>query len=170
MAEVGQLEDAALKRKERLRRMRQRAEGDGEGLEAPDAKRSAGNENEMLPKPVFRSYKPQDENLKENALPQMIPSKVEEHVKDHLEAAKPEPVVDEIDLTNLAPRKPDWDLKRDVAKKLEKLERRTQRAIAELIRDRLQAGKEDLATAVNASAEVMQKVGDDADDDDDEEN
>jgi len=34
----------------------------------------------------------------------------------------------------LAPRKPDWDLKRDVAKKLEKLERRTQRAIAELIR------------------------------------
>jgi len=34
----------------------------------------------------------------------------------------------------LAPRKPDWDLKRDVAKKLEKLERRTQRAIAQLIR------------------------------------
>ena len=33
----------------------------------------------------------------------------------------------------MAPRKPDWDLKRDVAKKLEKLERRTQRAIAELI-------------------------------------
>lgn len=37
------------------------------------------------------------------------------------------------DLTNLAPRKPDWDLKREAAKKLEKLERRTQRAIAELI-------------------------------------
>ncbi len=36
---------------------------------------------------------------------------------------------------NLAPRKPDWDLKRDVAKKLEKLERRTQRAIAQLIRE-----------------------------------
>ena len=35
---------------------------------------------------------------------------------------------------NLAPRKPDWDLKRDVSKKLEKLERRTQRAIAALIR------------------------------------
>lgn len=38
------------------------------------------------------------------------------------------------DLSNLAPRKPDWDLKRDVAKKLEKLEKQTQRAIAELIR------------------------------------
>jgi len=34
----------------------------------------------------------------------------------------------------LAPRKPDWDLKRDISKKLEKLERRTQRTIAELIR------------------------------------
>ena len=38
------------------------------------------------------------------------------------------------DLEKLAPRKPDWDLKRDVSKKLEKLESRTQRAIAELIR------------------------------------
>ncbi|CAG0882760.1 unnamed protein product [Cyprideis torosa] len=55
------------------------------------------------------------------------------------------------DLTNLAPRKPDWDLKRDVAKKLEKLERRTQRAIAELIRERLKAGESggDFVDAVN---------------------
>lgn len=37
------------------------------------------------------------------------------------------------DLLNLAPRKPDWDLKRDVSKKLDKLERRTQRAIIEII-------------------------------------
>lgn len=55
-------------------------------------------------------------------------------MKEQLEAAKPEPVIEEVDLANLAPRKPDWDLKRDVAKKLEKLEKRTQRAIAELIR------------------------------------
>ncbi|KAK3106524.1 hypothetical protein FSP39_021845, partial [Pinctada imbricata] len=54
------------------------------------------------------------------------------------------------DLINLAPRKPDWDLKRDVAKKLEKLERRTQKAIAELIRERLKASNEDLALVVNA--------------------
>ncbi|CAB4000710.1 Hypothetical predicted protein, partial [Paramuricea clavata] len=43
------------------------------------------------------------------------------------------------------------DLKRDVAKKLEKLERRTQRAIVELIRSRLQ-GEENLADVVNAGA------------------
>lgn len=38
------------------------------------------------------------------------------------------------DILNLAPRKVDWDLKRDIEGKLAKLERRTQRAIAELIR------------------------------------
>jgi len=53
----------------------------------------------------------------------------------------------------LAPRKPDWDLKRDVAKKLAKLEKRTQRAIAVLIRERLMETKQgdvDLVKAVNA--------------------
>lgn len=59
----------------------------------------------------------------------------------------------EKDLLNLAPRKPDWDLKRDVAKKLAKLEKRTQRAIAVLIRERLMETKQedvDLVKAVNA--------------------
>ena len=54
------------------------------------------------------------------------------------------------DFTNLAPKKPDWDLKRAIAPKLEKLEKRTQKAIAELIRERLK--KEDLANAVSAGA------------------
>lgn len=58
-------------------------------------------------------------------------------------------VIDEIDIANLAPRKPDWDLKRDVSKKLEKLEKRTQRAIAELIRDRLKNNQENILQLVN---------------------
>jgi coiled-coil domain-containing protein 12 len=40
-----------------------------------------------------------------------------------------------MDITNLAARKPDWDLKRDIAKKLERLERRTQKGSAEVIDD-----------------------------------
>lgn len=48
--------------------------------------------------------------------------------------------------------KVDWDLKRDVSAKLEKLERRTQAGIAHLIRERLAEGKTDLAEAV-ASAQ-----------------
>jgi coiled-coil domain-containing protein 12 len=37
----------------------------------------------------------------------------------------------------LAPRKVDFDLKRSIAKKLQKLEKRTNLAISELIRERL---------------------------------
>ena len=53
----------------------------------------------------------------------------------------------------------DWDLKRDVAGKLEKLERRTQKAIAELIRDRLKE-ESSLADAV-AEAENLARQEDD---------
>ncbi|XP_022429030.1 coiled-coil domain-containing protein 12 isoform X3 [Delphinapterus leucas] len=84
---------------------------------------------------------------------------VEEKVKEQLEAAKPEPIIEEVDLANLAPRKPDWDLKRDVAKKLEKLEKRTQRAIAELIRERLKGQEDNLASAVAATT-TEQEAGD----------
>ena len=62
---------------------------------------------------------------------------------------------------NLAPRKPDWDLKRDIAKKLEKLERRTARAIGEIIRERLKTESEDLANAVQAGASHAAASNDD---------
>ena len=35
----------------------------------------------------------------------------------------------------MAPKKANWDLKRDVQPKLDKLERRTQRALVEIMRD-----------------------------------
>uniref|UniRef100_A0A3Q4AE52 Uncharacterized protein n=1 Tax=Mola mola TaxID=94237 RepID=A0A3Q4AE52_MOLML len=98
----------------------------------------------------LRNYTPEDKELKQRQVPNTKPASVEDKVKDQLEAANPEPIIEEVDLANLAPRKPDWDLKRDVAKKLEKLERRTQRAIAELIRDRLRGNEEELAAAVGA--------------------
>ncbi|KQK82993.1 coiled-coil domain-containing protein 12 [Amazona aestiva] len=99
----------------------------------------------------LRNYDPEDEELKKRKMPPAKPASVEDKVKDQLEAAKPEPIIDEVDLANLAPRKPDWDLKRDVAKKLEKLEKRTQRAIAELIRERLKGQEEELASAVGSA-------------------
>lgn len=157
MSSVGNLKDESQKRRERILALKNKRKG--EDHESNSDKRSdlAG---EKLPKPVFRSYKPQHDSLKEVQLEKVKPADVSEHVQEQLEASKPQPVVDEIDLVNLAPRKPDWDLKRDAAKKLEKLERRTQRAIAELIRDRLQ--QEDLVTAVNVNMQASQ-----VDDDDD---
>jgi len=126
---VGSLESAALKRKERLAALKRKHAG--------DSNETADGGAAPLPKPVFRSYKPIDEQMHDDILPPEKPVNIEEHVVDQIENAKKKIVAEELDLTNLAPRKPDWDLKRDLAKKLEKLERQTERAIAELIRERL---------------------------------
>lgn len=49
------------------------------------------------------------------------------------------------------PRKPNWDLKRDVQKKLSQLSRQTDAAIFQLIRNRVSENPED-ATAANVIA------------------
>ena len=46
-----------------------------------------------------------------------------------------------IDLFNLQPKKPNWDLKRDVDKKLQRLKPRTKSAIAKLVQERINATK-----------------------------
>ncbi|KAF5303135.1 hypothetical protein FQR65_LT19028 [Abscondita terminalis] len=128
---IGMLEENALKRKEKLQALKRKREGNEE-ITPHTAEQ---------PAPLPKSYKPQDEKLTELVLGDAKPSDIEVQVKDQLSLAKTKVIIDELDITNLAPRKPDWDLKRDVAKKLEKLERRTQRAIAELIRERLKEGE-----------------------------
>ena len=57
----------------------------------------------------------------------------------------------------MAPKKPNWDLKRDVEKKLEKLDRKTQRAIYEIIRQRLEGDSNANLAEVVANAEAQQK-------------
>lgn len=106
-------------------------------------------------RPKFRSYQPHDETLKENAIIATTePADIESAVQSQLDLLQTPIVIDEIDIANLAPRKPDWDLKRDVSKKLEKLEHRTQRAIAELIRERLHRNQENALEGVNVAAIV----------------
>lgn len=78
-------------------------------------------------------------------------------MKDQLESGKSKIILDQLDVTSLAPRKPDWDLKRDISKRMDKLERLTQRAIAELIRERLKERNEDLASMVNVGTENVNR-------------
>ncbi|OON22228.1 Cwf18 pre-mRNA splicing factor, partial [Opisthorchis viverrini] len=124
---VGHLREEALQRKQRLLQLRKRKFrklGDT-GVEDAESE---------LPKPVFRNYKPQSGDLKSGELPAAPPVDLTPYVTSQLEAANAPVIMEEVNLMSLAPRKPDWDLKRGVDKKLQKLERRTQRAIAELIR------------------------------------
>lgn len=139
---VGSLEEQALKRKERLRNLKRKAE-----TKPSESTQSNGNENARklsLPRPVeILNTATDDGEITEIENEETKPptDDVVSKITSELNDLRTPLVIDEIDIQNLAPRKPDWDLKRDVAKKLEILERRTQRAIAEIIRDRLRANQ-----------------------------
>ncbi|KAI0514508.1 cwf18 pre-mRNA splicing factor-domain-containing protein [Xylaria bambusicola] len=62
-----------------------------------------------------------------------------------------------IDLFKLQPKKPNWDLKRDLDKKLEVLNVRTDNAIAKLVRERI-------ANAQAAAKKTSQPIANDGDD------
>lgn len=53
----------------------------------------------------------------------------------------------ELDVLKLAPKKPDWDLKRDLAPRLSVLEERTQEAIRAILKDKVESGEVDLSRA-----------------------
>lgn len=61
--------------------------------------------------------------------------------KTHQRAKQEEKEERPIDLFKLQPKKPNWDLKRDVAVKMERLNARTENAIARLVRERIEAAK-----------------------------
>lgn len=61
----------------------------------------------------------------------------EQAAKDEVEAEKG------IDLFKLQPKKPNWDLKRDLAEKMKVLDVRTQNAIARLVRERIENSKKE---------------------------
>ncbi|KIY43508.1 mRNA splicing factor [Fistulina hepatica ATCC 64428] len=66
----------------------------------------------------------------------------------------------ELDVFNIAPKRVNWDLKRDMAKKVAKLDRKTQEAIHTLIRQRLAAQKgesDDLVGAMKAQEKDDQR-------------
>ncbi|CAO3596537.1 unnamed protein product [Absidia cylindrospora] len=150
------MEEEARRRKDRLEAIRKRKQAS-----TPSNTRV---NDESIKDLKFRSYTPTDENLKQHvsiATPNHIKITAETETKEIptqtlAEAAEKEK--EDVDLFNLAPKKANWDLRRDVEKKLEKLDRRTQKAILETIRQRLtKEGGTDLAEAV-ANAEAQQKL------------
>jgi coiled-coil domain-containing protein 12 len=155
---IGHLEDEAIKRKERLKALKR---GDLKTLsEKQTESTNEEDADKYFPKPLFRNYNPKDDLLKSNVLPKPNLIEIENEIKDQLENSKPEPLIQkEIDLTTLAPQKVDWDLKRDLEKRMKMLEKRTQRAIVELIRDRLKQQKNpDFAELVSLGSRTQDKT------------
>merc|ERR1712228_1076743 len=61
---------------------------------------------------------------------------IDKEIADYIEAAEDQEAV-----MAIAPRKPNWDLKRDVERKMQVLQARTDRSVVQLIRQRIKAEK-----------------------------
>lgn len=90
----------------------------------------------------FRNYLPHDKHLQEGKLEPVDLPKFEDPVAS---VQRPSEKTED-PFVNIAPKKPNWDLRRDVQKKLDKLERRTQKALYELM---LEQEKEKAAMEVD---------------------
>ncbi|EAU88781.1 hypothetical protein CC1G_01154 [Coprinopsis cinerea okayama7 len=155
------LQEASEARKARLLALRRRKLGEadgGEGSSEPLIKTRNFD-------PVSRTLKKYDGDVEmEDTVEKKVKGLAEQIIAED-EARRQQ----ELDIFNIAPKRPNWDLKRDMEKKLAKLERRTQEAIHTLIRQRLAAQKgesDDLVGAMNAQ-ERQDAKADLSDDDED---
>ncbi|KAG5654115.1 hypothetical protein H0H81_007167 [Sphagnurus paluster] len=117
-------------------------------------KRKEGEDGESIIK--SRNFDPESRSHRKRDPAKEIEDTVEKNVEGLAEkiiTEDEERRAQELDIFNIAPKRPNWDLKRDMDKKLAKLERKTQEAIHTLIRQRLAAQKgesDDLVGAMNA--------------------
>ena len=86
------------------------------------------------PKLGFEAAPTEDQETLEDRATQIAQ---ETHVLAEQEEREEKP----IDLFKLQPKKPNWDLKRDLEKKMERLNTRTDNAIARLVRERVETAK-----------------------------
>ncbi|KZT09722.1 mRNA splicing factor [Laetiporus sulphureus 93-53] len=157
------LVDASEARKARLIALRKRKAGE------------AVDEEDVSTEPVIkhRTFDPETRTLKkhtheddivmEDTVEKQVEGLAETIIKEDAERR-----AQDLDLFNIAPKRPNWDLKREMEKKLAKLERKTQEAVHTLIRQRLaaQSGQsEDIVGAMRAE-EADRRENDASDDED----
>eukprot|EP01099_Mayorella_cantabrigiensis_P004124 TRINITY_DN3104_c0_g1_i1.p1 TRINITY_DN3104_c0_g1~~TRINITY_DN3104_c0_g1_i1.p1 ORF type:complete len:170 (-),score=47.14 TRINITY_DN3104_c0_g1_i1:20-493(-) len=86
----------------------------------------------------FRNYIPRDGTLKQKVVFREKVQPVGLELLEKLDQLS-KSGLDDTDLLSLAPKKPNWDLKRDLEGKFKKLEARTQRAILELLEENIRS-------------------------------
>ena len=125
--------EAAAARKEKLKALRAKAEA------------SAAADEPVV---KFRNYVPRDENITHEKIEPVKAPDVSEVLPPQEALA---PVSDSLQASDVAvaPKKANWDLRRDVEEKLAKLERRTQRAMVKIMQEEKdkEGAEEDLEAA-----------------------
>ncbi|GAA6042768.1 hypothetical protein JCM8097_007467 [Rhodosporidiobolus ruineniae] len=149
------LQDAADARKAKLAALKKRKTLHDQGAPAD----SSAEQTEVF---KFRNYDPETGTLRKHARTEEVDTveKQVEGLTEQVIALDEATRAQELDLTNIQPKKPNWDLKRDLERKLNKLKPKTELAISQLIRKRLQAQKG--AAAEPAADELlvgMEKAG-----------
>ncbi|BAT94862.1 coiled-coil domain-containing protein 12-like isoform X1 [Vigna umbellata] len=126
-SEEDSIEQSVASRRERLLALRaaQELSSAPEPKDNDDAEEEEDQQQEMK----FRNYVPHDKNLQEGKLAPAVLPKFE----DPVDVPPLEPQAQEDPFLNIAPKKPNWDLRRDVQKKFDKLEKRTQKALYQLM-------------------------------------
>lgn len=115
---------------------------EGEVQQPPKKKsKKAKQEKEKEAKVVrFRNYIPRTPELRDFCLAKVTSTDVEvmidKEIADYIRDAEDQEAV-----MAIAPRKPNWDLKRDVERKMQVLQARTDRAVVTLIRQRIKQDK-----------------------------
>lgn len=122
----------------RAARLRSLREAAGLDTREQDVDGAAPDMNVDEPVLKFRNYSVKDDRITHEKQAAANPPKYEQPV------VEPEADVEgEELLLSVAPKKPNWDLRRDVEPKLAKLERRTQRAMITIMQNQQQnAGQE----------------------------
>ncbi len=114
----------------------------------------------------FRNYEPRSEQLQGLAIEKAVAPKVEDEVR--VAEAVHEDATQE-PLLNLAPKRPNWDLKRDLEPQMKRLRSMTDRSIVQLIAERV-ASEADAEGAqpdgADLAAAVRQQQQAEADDED----
>jgi len=157
------LADESEARKARLLALRKRKAGE------PTEDNSPNVEEPIIKN---RTFDPSTRTIKKHATGQDVEmedtvEKKVEGLADQIIAEDAERRAQELDLFNIAPKRANWDLKRDMEQKLAKLERQTQMAIHTLIRQRLAAEKgqsDDLVGAMHAQESARQLEDSDEED------
>ena len=131
--------ESAAERRARLKKLREVADvGDD------DVEDNGGDKNEEEMRTIkLRNYVPKDiaslegraEILPNAVAPEFKNNDKKDVTKRNSDENNREEEDEDAMTTMRLPKKQNWDLKRDVAKKMEKLERQTNRAIAELARE-----------------------------------
>eukprot|EP00922_Rhytidocystis_sp_ex-Travisia-forbesii_P026616 GHVS01038952.1.p1 GENE.GHVS01038952.1~~GHVS01038952.1.p1 ORF type:complete len:166 (+),score=30.28 GHVS01038952.1:32-499(+) len=102
----------------------------------------------------FRNYVPRDPALRKHCLPRPSVEELEKRIdKEAAEAIQK--ATDEDVLSQINPKRPNWDLKRDVQRRLAVLSHRTDKAIVQLIRKQISESEAAKELQQSISSEVI---------------